>query len=167
MSVPLRADLVHLGAPVPPRNSRWAAAPCRPLKPGLCRKPGTDPLSKFAVQGVERPAFGLTGYLSSIVVGARQAEVTLDPGGGELQGTSGFRQETSRGVKAGPLMGPGRRVRVPAPEGTQGLRPNRDASVQAAGVVRLAGGEYAGSWLLPATDALTDERDPLRSADAR
>jgi hypothetical protein len=43
--------------------------------------------------------------------------------------------------KRGPPSGPHRQVRVPAPEGKQGPRVNRDDGVQAVGAVRLAGGD--------------------------
>jgi hypothetical protein len=56
---------------------------------------------RFAGQGVARPAFGLTGYFSPIVVGERRAEVAPDPAGGEQQGGPDLGRDTSRQTKAG------------------------------------------------------------------
>ena len=47
-------------------------APRKPRNPGLCRKRGTDPLSKLAGLGVARPALEETRYFPPIVVGSAQ-----------------------------------------------------------------------------------------------
>jgi hypothetical protein len=60
---------------------------------------------------------------------------------GEREGAGVRGQETSRGMEAGRRTGPRRRVGEPAPEEKQGLRGDHGDGVQAARVVRPAGGE--------------------------
>ena len=80
---------------------------------------------------------------------------------GEREGAVVRGHETSRGIEAGRRTGPRHRVGVPAPQEKQGLRGDSDDSVQAAQVVRPAGGETRGSWLargVPCLDVQTGIR---------
>jgi hypothetical protein len=63
---------------------------------------------------------------------------------GEEEGGGVRGEEASRGVEAGPRTGLRRRVCVPVPGGKQGLRASRDDAVQAARIVRPAGGDEQG-----------------------
>jgi hypothetical protein len=74
-----------------------------PRNPGPRRKRGTDPHSKFAGLGAVRPAFEVTRYFPPIVVWSRRSKVTLGPAGGETESERVRGQQTSRGIKRGPV----------------------------------------------------------------
>jgi hypothetical protein len=111
------------------------------------------------------PAFTARRVLQANLRDDQQTADIASLAGGDERGAQGFGRETSRHLRAGRPTGPERRLHVPAPEQEQGPRADSDDGVQAAGLVRLAGGRRAGETRSEPTD-VSPRRERVRGFDA-